>query len=368
MPSILSTEEGLRPIPAPSTAPTGNPDGHHEIPEPNFSVTKPCRGCSPVIEISATGFDEWPTSPIADHAGITTEQTPPKATITAGPSQVVISQEPNGGNFVIGGSTTVAPGQTVVVDNTPIVVQTSAGRTEVVVAGPHGTSTVPFVPSSPENAGSQITEGPILSPVTIGGQIITANAASQYVISGQTLQPGGPAITVDGTTVSLLPSATAIVINGVTSTLAQAYGAIYTSTSSPLLTINNKVYTANRAGYYILGPGTTLIPGGPPVTISGTVISLEPRGTAAIIQGSTSMMTPVATIVTLTKVAGGVGGGNGNSGGTGAGGSLLPLPQSTSKHNAAGVVRFGATFGNDDWLGGIWALAVIGLGWLTLWL
>jgi cobalamin biosynthesis Mg chelatase CobN len=213
-----------------------------------------------------------------------------------------------------------------------------------------------------------MTAGPLLSPVTIGGETITANSASQYVISGQTLRPGGPAITVDGTTVSLLPSATAIVVNGVTSTLSRVYGALVTTTASPLLTLNNKIYTANRAGYYILAPGTTLIPGGPPVTISGTVVSLEPKGTAAIIQGSTSHIQPLTTVVTLTRGHNGYGAGEGAGPYTSEGPGSLPQSTSSSKQNSAGLVRVSATLSVDGWLGGLFLLGMVGLGWLAVWL
>lgn len=355
---MASTDEPLRPIPPETTAP-GNPDGHHEIPEPNFTATAPCRGCSPVVEISVTGWLDTPV-PAAEHAE-TTVDSPPKATITAGPSNVVVSQAPSGGGFVIG-DTTVRPGQTVVIDNTPVAVQTSAGRTEVVV----GTATVPFQPApQAANNPNHITNAPILPILTIGNEIVTADSASHYVIAGQTLVPGGPAITIDGKIISLLPSATAIVINGVTSTLAQAYGAIYTTTDYPLLTLNNRVYTANRAGYYSIAPGTTLVPGGAAITVSGTVISLEPHGTAAVIQGSTSAMLPVTTIVTVTKAGGGGGFGEG------AGYSSDPpgnLAYPTGKHNSAGVgLRVTATV-TDGWLEGLFMLGCIGLGWLAVWL
>ncbi|KAF2277684.1 uncharacterized protein EI97DRAFT_301473 [Westerdykella ornata] len=365
MPS-WSTDEPLRPIPAPTTAP-GDPNGHHEIPEPGFSITGPCRGCSPVIEITATGFDDVPPSPIAEHEGPSSPlgpAEPPKATITIGPSPIIVSQEPTGSNFIIDKSTTVTPGQTITLDKTPVVIQTSAGRTEVIVVAPTGTNTIPLTPSNPEPFRQIITDRPLLSPITIGTRTITANPASQYVLDGQTLLPGGPALTVDGTTLSLLPSATAIVVNDVTSTLSQIYGAVFTTTAAPLLTLNNEIYTANRAGYFVLAPGTTLIPGGPAVTISGTTISLVPKGTAAIIQGSTSFIEPVTTVVTLTRGGGNyVGSGNVVT-------SIIPAnpPQSTSKRGAAGTVSVPMSAGTEGWLEGLLLLVMMGFGGLAAWL
>ncbi|KAF2749113.1 hypothetical protein M011DRAFT_325966 [Sporormia fimetaria CBS 119925] len=445
----LSTEEPLKPIPAPTTA-SGDPDGHHEVPQEDFHTTGYCPGCSPIIEVTATGFeDEYtpPTpapnrpstplvrpgisTPIADHAG-PSPVTPPKITITAGPSQVIISKEPTGGNLVIapitvdvpsggnvnvggsrgpvsggspnnnggnpsnGGSpnrnpdgsenndigfgnpnrggnpgndlgppdrngvpvtvignpTTLMPGQTVTVDNTPIVMHTTAGRTEIVV---DGTQTLTLPPTTPEHLQGAITKGPILAPITVGTATITANPSSQYIIDGQTLGPGGPALTISGTTISLLPSATAVVIDGKTTSLTHLYGAVFTTVISPLLTLNDQVYTANRAGYYVLAPGTTLVPGGPAITVSGTVVSLLPEGTAAVIQGSTSFMQPMTTVVTLTR--GGPGFADDEAGMMTS--QVRPLgPLQTSKTGAAaGRVRLGVSATGLVLLGGL-------LGWL----
>jgi hypothetical protein len=156
------------------------------------------------------------------------------------------------------------------------------------------------------------------------------------------------------------------VVNGVTSTLTQVYGAVYTTTAAPLLTLNNQVYTANRAGYYVLSPGTTLVPGGSPVTVSGTVISLVPQGTAAVIQGTTSFLQPRTTVVTLTRSPGTHGGGGdvGVLSSKGAGST----PQSTSTHNAAGTIRVSATLGMGGWIEGIFLLGVVSFGWLAVWL
>jgi hypothetical protein len=142
-----------------------------------------------------------------------------------------------------------------------------------------------------------------------------------------------------------------------------------------VLTLDGQTYTANPAGYYIIAPGTTLIPGGPAITVSGSVISLEAEGTAVVIQGSTSAMAPVTTVVTLTKSGPGALGGG--SGGGGAGGSwtsvpgLLP-PLSTSKHGDAGAVRIApglrAGVGAEGWLEGVCMLGVVGVAWLAVWL
>ena len=359
----MSTDEPLRPIP-PATTASGDPDGHHEISEPNLTATAPCRGCSPVIEISVSG---WDTSPAADHAGSVVltnsparPSLPPQATITAGESNVVVSPAPGGGGIVIGGSTTVLPGQTITVSNTPIAIQTSEGQTQVVV----GTKTVtvqpnqPYQPSSPQSYDSQITAAPILAPLIIGGETITANPALEYIIGTKTLAPAGPAITVSGTTLSLLPSATAVVINGQTTQIVQGYGGNRPTTIAPLLTWKSRIFTPNVAGYYRLGPGTTLMPGGPPVTVSGTVVSLDYGGTAVVFAGSTSFMTPTTTTVTWMLPTGPGGAGN-------AGGSLA---QSTGKHSGGNSGRGAIAFGTNGVIEGFFLLGVLSVGWLAIWL
>lgn len=264
------------------------------------------------------------------------------------------------------GSTTVQPGQTAIINNTPVVVQTSSGRTEVIV----GTQTVPFKPS----AASQITPAPVFLPVPAGNQLLTPiaptdtnsdpNVPALYIVGGQTLLPGGAAITISGSTFSLLPAATAVVINGQTTTIHPSYGTIFTTTALPGLTLWNTVYTANRAGYYVIAPGTTLIPGGQPVTISGSVISLAAEGTAAVIQGSTSYMQPQTTIVTLTRSMSAQG-----AGGEAAFTSSGSLPYPTGKPHSGGMaLRPVSIVDSSGWFESVFLLLSLGLGWLAVWL
>lgn len=344
---MTSTEEDLKPVP-PAATQTGDPDGHHEITEPNFTATKPCRGCQPVIEIPASG---WVDSP-AEEQKVTTEQ-PVKATIPAGDSHVVISQDPGGDNFVIGGSTTLTPGQTITIDDTPVVIQTSAGRPEVII----GSTTIPL---QPHEAGPEITGAPVpLAPaLTIGTQTITANAHTEYIVGDQTLTPGGPALTVSGTILSLAPSATALVIDGETSSIKPSLGVIYTTEVPAALTFHDHVYTTNRAGYIVMGPGSTLIPGGSPITVSGTTLSLDHSGTVVVVQGTTSMLQPVTTVVTLTRSLGGGGVGGGVAGATSGDGLAYP----TQKPYSGGNMVKPEFTGTDVWIGGLLMLVWLGFG------
>jgi hypothetical protein len=368
---MQSTDQGLRPIP-PAATQIGDPNGHHEITEPNFSATRPCRGCSPVIEISATGWLDTPageqhgSTPGPAPAEATTEAEPPRVTIPAGSSNIVIDQDPSGANFVIGGSTTLTPGQTVTADDIPIVVQTSEGRTAVVV----GTTVVLLTANSYQ---PQITDAPIslapsaLPPIlTIGTETITPNAQTQYVVAGQTLAPGGAPLTISGTTFSLAPSATALVVDGQTSTITPMLGTVYTTIVPAALTFNNHVYTTNRAGYIVMGPGTTLVPGGSPVTVDGTTLSLVHSGTAVVVQGTTKTLQPVTTVVISTR---GPGTGSGDDG-QGRGGITGPCTRDgyvypTGRPITAGAVR-SYDLGWSDCLGGLVLLIWWNIGYLAI--
>ncbi|KAF2636521.1 hypothetical protein P280DRAFT_409496, partial [Massarina eburnea CBS 473.64] len=291
VPSMISTGEGLHPIPAPSTNP-GDPDGHHEIPEPNFSATAtaPCRGCSPIVQIPATGWGDnllpssLPTSSQA--ADAEPQETPdrlPQATITAGPSTIVIKPEPTNddSSFIIGDLTTIQP-------------------------------------------------------------------------AGQTLIPGGAPITISGTTFSLPASPTAVIVNGQTSTIAPNYGNIVTKTTIPYLTLFHTTYTANAAGNYVIGSGATLRPGGEAITVSGTVLSLKPGNTEVVVQGSTSFMAPVTTVVTLTRSAASDFAGGSQQVGTAA--ATLPYP--------AGARR-AVDRGGNGVVESVFALGVLVVGWFA---
>jgi hypothetical protein len=304
------------------------------------------------------------------------------------------------------------------VDNTPIVVQTSAGHPQVIVGN---SQTITLWPAQATTAAPpQITSPPLnFLPITVGSQVFTpvtgpasnGNANSNpntgpdgnsnaspstgpdgnpnpsaapsgnsnsspslnapipaaYIALGQTLLPGGPALTISGTTYSLSPAATILEINGQSTTLTPTAAAIFTTVSAPALTVFGKTITANRAGYYVIAPGITLMPGGAPLTYSGTVLSLVPEGTAAVIQGSTSMLVPATTVVTLTRTgdfaaSGGVGGASGGGEGeaTGASGTAKALPYPSGNSAALGV--------GLERLGGIYAFFVLVVGWAAVWL
>jgi hypothetical protein len=357
---MQSTDQGLKPIP-PAATQVGDPDGHHEITEPNFTATKPCRGCSPVIEITATG---WLETPPEEQHGSTPEAV--QATVSAGHTNVFISQLLPGGNFVVGGTTTVTAGQTLTFDNVPVVIETTAGKIEIHV----GTTVIPVVDDNSHNwphTAQLPTQLPIPPVLTIGTNTLVADPQTQYIVSGQTLSPGGPPVTVAGTTISLAPCATALVINGATSSLVPFYGNVWT-TAAPALTLGDHVYPANRAGYITLSPGMVLKPGGEAVTVNGTTFSLDSSGTAVVVQGSTILLHPITTVVTKTRSLGLGSAGAGNAGHTSGGNFALPTgkTQVPPKLISAGDARRPRHTAADGWLGGVLILTWWAFGSLAI--
>jgi hypothetical protein len=66
--------------------------------------------------------------------------------------------------------------------------------------------------------------------LTLGTETFTANSLSQFLVAGQTLVPGGPAITVSGTPISLAPGATAAVVGSNSDSQAESQSSLPTQT------------------------------------------------------------------------------------------------------------------------------------------
>lgn len=182
----------------------------------------------------------------------------------------VVSLAPSASFVVIGGSTqilpTANPGSDPVPTERPQII---VGGSTFIAQPTRGVNGIPD--TSNDNPGNSNNLGP----------------APTFVISGQTLAPGGSAITVSGTTLSLAPSGSVVLINGITSTLENVAAAQITP---PPLTIGNEVFRPlpGTGSAYIIG-SMLLTPGGSVVT-DHTTISLSPGGTALVINGQTSLI------------------------------------------------------------------------------
>lgn len=119
------------------------------------------------------------------------------------------------------------------------------------------------------------------SGIAIGGEIITPGPNGVIGIAGTTLSPDGPAVTISGTPISLNPSA--LVVGGSTYNLPPS------ATNHAVATVGGEIIYQNPNGALIVGQ-FTLVPGGPPVTISGAIFSLSASG------GSTALVVGSSTI------------------------------------------------------------------------
>lgn len=173
--------------------------------------------------------------------------------------------------YVFNGQTLKAGDSAITISGTPI--SLASGASALVV----GSSTSVLVAS----------HGP--------AALLTLTAASEYVFGDQTVKPGGPAITVSGTPISLAPKATAVVVGSSTRPVTVVpYQADQTQHQSEeilvsLLTLAGATASLNSASEYIIA-GQTLKAGGSPITISGTPISLASHATAVVVGSSTSIL------------------------------------------------------------------------------
>lgn len=129
-----------------------------------------------------------------------------------------------------------------------------------------GTKTLPLATASPSE-----------STIVIAGQTFIAYPTG-FLIDGKPLSPGGPAITISGTQISLGSSQTQIGVQNFLLTLPLSVPA------PSVLTIEGKMFTANPSGFSI--GGAELYSGGPRTTISGTPMSLG----SAVIEIGTSIV------------------------------------------------------------------------------
>ncbi|KAL8828272.1 MAG: hypothetical protein Q9170_006675 [Blastenia crenularia] len=169
----------------------------------------------------------------------------------------------------------------------------AAGRPPITVSGQvlsiaSSGNAVVFGPSTQVLVTPPILVSTGLPVLTVGGSTITANSASDYVIAGQTVHAGGSAITVDGTIISLAPSATALVVGGSTEALTPSL--ILATTEPPLITLGSQVLNANAVSDYVIGGQWLTL--GHAITVSGRVISLAPGAPDVVIGGSTEALTP----------------------------------------------------------------------------
>ena len=166
--------------------------------------------------------------------------------------------------IIIKGQTLIPGSSAITVSSTPI--SLAPGAKVAVIAG-----------QTQSLSSASITAEPVL---TFGGSTYTANAASAFMIAGQTLSPGGT-ITASSTPISLATGAAFAVIAGSTQSLALAPA----PTGPPTFTFNGSTYTAGTGSDFVIG-SQTLTEGGV-VTVAGTPISFASNGGDVVVGAST---------------------------------------------------------------------------------
>ena len=274
-----------------TTSPVPQPPQQQTIPQVPKSPTTIASGLAGLI-LSGLGVPSVPTpgtmiAPVAIPG--TPAAGPPSASTTLVVSNVPIAISSN--NVIINSQTfKPAPGSppvTTTVGNQPVVVNPSqviAGGTTVAIPIPVSLPAVSVIPAQ---------QPPV---TTVGNSVITANSQSQFVVSGQTPVPGGPAITVGSTQLSLGPSASSVVIG------SNAFPLQPTATV-PLPTVaGQQIQTASNGNVVIPGLAT-LSPGANAATISGTMVSVMSNGAGLVVGGKTVAL-PAGAPSSLPTVAG----------------------------------------------------------------
>ena len=157
--------------------------------------------------------------------------------------------------------------------------QSGNGLAGLIVGGLNGGPPQPGN-SQPGNAPDHPTADP--ATLTVGGQVITANP-SNVIVAGSTLTPGSNAITVSGTSLSLGNDGN-LIVNG--NSIPIPYAPLHVS--PPVFTVEGQSFTASPNGFAVAG--SSVLPGGPPVVLSGTPIALGYSGILTI--GSSSTLLP----------------------------------------------------------------------------
>lgn len=194
------------------------------------------------------------------------------STITAQATQDSSNNQRPNPTFVVSGQTLAPGAPAITVSGTTLSLAPSGSV--LVVNGASSTIQIPAVPA-------------VTPPtLTVGDSVFPAfdNPRNTFVIAGQTLVPGGSAITASGTTFSLASSASFVLVNGVTSVIANP--------AAPTLNVGNNVFTPISAspGISFVVGDEPLVPGGPAITFSGTTISLAPSASFVVVNGVTSSL------------------------------------------------------------------------------
>ena len=281
----------------------------------------------PAITVSGTPISLNPAASVAVIGTSTISLNPAIPALLTLPSDVVATQISSSA-YVIGTQTLLPGGPAITLSGVPVSLASAA--TAIII----GSSGIPLNPT-------------VASVITLQGvATATQDSSSDFVLGSQTLAPGGPAITVDGTPISLPPAGTAIIIGSSTFAVQPAGPAILTlpggvvvteESLPPTVTLSSGIVgTQVSFSDYVFG-SQTLVPGGPVITVDGLPLSLAPGGTEVVVGSVTEVLTTTVGIggVIMSGFAGGPHGGaetttTGSFGGTpftGNAGRTMRIPE-----------------------------------------
>ena len=165
--------------------------------------------------------------------------------------------------------------------------QSGTGLSGFIIGGLNGPPPNPGNPADPAAADP--------ATLTVGGQVITANP-SNIIVAGSTLVPGSNGITVSGKSLSLGNDGN-LIVDG--NSIPIPYAPLHVSPS--VFTVGGETFTALSNGFAVAG--SSVLPGGPPVVVSGTPVALGYSGVLRIGASSTLLPTgpavPTADIYTV---------------------------------------------------------------------
>ncbi|KAK0323602.1 hypothetical protein LTR82_005349 [Friedmanniomyces endolithicus] len=220
--------------------------------------------------IAGTTYSLAPSATALAVNGVTQSLHPGSSASVALPYFTAGSQtltQDSSSNLVIAGQT-LHPGSQTVIAGTTYSLAPSAtalavnGVTQSVHAGSSASAALPYF--------------------TAGGLTLAQDSSSNLVIAGQTLHPGSQTV-VAGTTYSLVPSGTALVVNGVTQA---PHSSAAPTARAGVFTINGQTLTADASSNIVFPGGQTVHPGSQTI-VSGTTYSLAPSGSALVVNGVT---------------------------------------------------------------------------------
>ena len=179
----------------------------------------------------------------------------------------------NEGAFVIGSETLVAGGPAVKVSRTLITLDRSSGL--------HIGNNLYTLPTHPSNS---IDESPV-DPILTGGVLLTSSS-TRFAVDGHVIISAGQQIVTDETTLPIDPP---ISVDTSTVTPITIGGDILTPNPTGFI-VGSHVITSN--GERIVTGDTTILPGGASVTIASTAIALDKSGHLTIGSRVISLLPP----------------------------------------------------------------------------